>query len=87
MTTDNPIRAFILEFLHEQTGGQVALDHVGDIGILEGGFLDSLSIVLLMENLSEKFEIEIEDEDFEEENFATLEALCGFVDRKMPEPA
>lgn len=87
MNTKDAARLSILEFLHEQSAGQVALDHEGNIEILESGLLDSLSIVMLMEHLAENFDIEISDEDFEEENFATLDALCGFVDRKTSELA
>ncbi len=63
-------------------GGENDLD---SFQLLEGDNLDSLGIVQLMIFLGQTFDIEIEDEDFESENFETVGTLKAFVARKMSE--
>lgn len=50
--------------------------------LLAGGRLDSLGVLQLVGFLGEAFGIEVEDDDFTEENFATFGALRAFVARK-----
>jgi|GEM_PF-2680569 len=63
-------------------GGESDLDA---FPLLESDHLDSLGIVQLMIFLGQTFEIEIEDDDFEPENFETIGTLKAFVARKMTE--
>ena len=75
----------IVEFFNNagiDVGGESDLD---SFQLLEGDNLDSLGIVQLMIFLGQTFDIEIEDEDFEPENFETVGTLKAFVARKMSE--
>lgn len=47
--------------------------------LLAGGAIDSLGILELMTFLGERFDIEIEDGDFDGETFASLASLVRFV--------
>ncbi len=51
--------------------------------ILNSGAIDSLGILQLMMFLGERFEIEIEDDDFVPENFETVGKLVQFVELKQ----
>ena len=75
----------IIEFFNTagiDVSGESDLDQ---FQLLEGDNLDSLGIVQLMVFLGQTFEIEIEDEDFQPENFETVGTLKAFVSRKMSE--
>jgi acyl carrier protein len=50
--------------------------------LLGSGLLDSLGIIQLTTYLGEELGVEIADDDFTEENFATVGSLARFVERK-----
>jgi len=50
--------------------------------LLSGGAIDSLGILDLMAFVGETLGIEIQDEDFEPENFETVGHLIAFAERK-----
>lgn len=50
-----------------------------ELSLLENGAVDSLGILEIVGFLSDKFGIEIEDDDFEPENFESLSSLTRFV--------
>jgi acyl carrier protein len=50
-----------------------------DTPLLAGGTLDSLGILELVTFLTDELGIEIEDEDFVEENFGSIGRLAAFV--------
>lgn len=50
--------------------------------LLSSGLLDSLGVLQLVTFLAEEFGVEISDEDFSEENFATVGALLALVAMK-----
>jgi len=50
--------------------------------IIENGVLTSLQTVELVTFLEEKFDIFVEDEEFDEENFGSIEAIAGLVANK-----
>jgi acyl carrier protein len=52
--------------------------------LLSGGAIDSLGILELMTFLGERFDIEIEDGDFDGENVASLASLVRFVVERKP---
>lgn len=81
--SNDPITLKILEFVAQQAAGRATLPPEGDIALLEGNLLDSLGILQLMMFLGDAFGIEIGDEDFVPENFATVGTLAGFVRSKM----
>lgn len=57
------------------------LDGVEDI--IEGGYIDSFELMLLISTLSEEFEIEIDVDDIVPENFNSVDCIVRMVDRLM----
>ena len=47
--------------------------------LLEKGVLDSLAIVKLLSYLEEEFDVEIDDADFDPENFETIDSIAKLV--------
>ncbi|HVH45119.1 MAG TPA: phosphopantetheine-binding protein [Labilithrix sp.] len=48
------------------------------------GFVNSMFALQLVNFLEHEFEIEIENEDLELDNFRSIDAMRGFVERKRP---
>jgi methoxymalonate biosynthesis acyl carrier protein len=61
------------------TGGREVAD---DEPLIENGVLTSLQTVELVMFLEERFGIVIEDEEFDEENFGSIEAISELVASK-----
>jgi methoxymalonate biosynthesis acyl carrier protein len=53
-----------------------------DEPIIENGVLTSLQTVELVTFLEERFDIIVEDEEFDEENFGSVETIAGLVASK-----
>jgi methoxymalonate biosynthesis acyl carrier protein len=53
-----------------------------DEPIIENGVLTSLQTVELVTFLEERFDMIVEDEEFDEENFGSVEAIAGLVASK-----
>jgi methoxymalonate biosynthesis acyl carrier protein len=62
------------------TGGR---DIPEDEPIIENGVLTSLQTVELVMFLEERFGIMVEDEELDEENFGSVNAIAGLVAGKM----
>lgn len=58
-----------------------------DSPLLESGIIDSLGMLDLVAFLEQTFEIKVEDEELVPENFATLQSLTAFAERKQHEVA
>ena len=50
--------------------------------LIENGVLTSLQTVELVTFLEERFDIVVQDEEFDEENFGSVEAIAGLVASK-----
>jgi acyl carrier protein len=50
-----------------------------DASLLDGGILDSLSLVRLVVFLEEKFQVTIGEADLIPENFDTVDAICAYL--------
>jgi methoxymalonate biosynthesis acyl carrier protein len=61
------------------TGGR---EVAPDEQLIENGVLTSLQTVELVTFLEERFDIIVEDEEFDEENFGSVEAIAGLVASK-----
>ena len=61
------------------TGGR---EVAPDEPLIENGVLTSLQTVELVTFLEERFDIVVEDEEFDEENFGSVEAIAGLVANK-----
>ena len=78
MSVRRVIRSFILEELAQEE----ELQNLSDTDpLIESGLLDSLAIAKLIRFLQVEFQIEIGDPELIPENFATVEAICGLVER------
>ncbi len=53
-----------------------------DEPLIENGVLTSLQTVELVTFLEERFDILVEDEEFDEENFGSVEAIAALVANK-----
>jgi methoxymalonate biosynthesis acyl carrier protein len=53
-----------------------------DEPLIENGVLTSLQTVELVTFLEERFDIVVEDEEFDEENFGSVEAIASLVASK-----
>ena len=53
-----------------------------DEPLIENGVLTSLQTVELVTFLEERFDIIVEDEEFDEENFGSVEAIASLVANK-----
>jgi acyl carrier protein len=54
-----------------------------DTPLLESGIIDSLSLLKLVLFLEKQFGIAVKGQELVPENFATVDAICGFVKSKM----
>ncbi len=80
MATRFDVAPEIREWLKQNvTGGREVAD---DEPLIENGVLTSLQTVELVMVLEERFGIVIEDEEFDEENFGSIEAIAGLVANK-----
>jgi methoxymalonate biosynthesis acyl carrier protein len=61
------------------TGGR---EVAPDEPLIENGVLTSLQTVELVTFLEERFDIVVEDEEFDEENFGSVEAIASLVASK-----
>ncbi len=58
---------------------QHAKDLGPDDGLLSSGLLDSLAIVKLLSYLEDEFDVEIDDADFDPENFETIRSIAALM--------
>jgi len=73
-------RAAIRGWLQENvTGGR---DVANDELLIENGVMTSLQTVELVTFLEDEFGITVEDEEFDEENFGSVEAIAALVEGK-----
>ena len=80
MATRFDVAPEIREWLMQNvTGGREVAD---DEPLIENGVLTSLQTVELVMFLEERFGIVIEDEEFDEENFGSIEAISELVASK-----
>jgi acyl carrier protein len=80
MATRFDVAPEIREWLKQNvTGGREVAD---DEPLIEHGVLTSLQTVELVMFLEERFGIVIEDEEFDEENFGSIEAISELVASK-----
>jgi acyl carrier protein len=73
-------RAAIRGWLQENvTGGR---DVANDELLIENGVMTSLQTVELVTFLEDEFGIVVEDDEFDEENFGTVDAIAALVEGK-----
>ena len=75
----NPRQA-LREFLEHHVGDSQIRD---DEDLYKGGYVDSLFALELVAFVERKFGFAVEDQDLEIANFRSIDALTGFVERKV----
>ena len=74
------VRSFIEEnFLYMHPGLEVR----DDDNLMALGVMDSLSFVELVEEVQERYGIQVQDVEITEENFGSISALVGYIERKQ----
>ena len=81
-TIDDQIRDFLLRTF--PTARKTGLQN--DTLLLEGGVIDSLGTLNIVEFLERSFNITIADDDLVPENFATIDNLSAFTRKKIEQP-
>ena len=80
VVSNGEARAAIRGWLQENvTGGREVLN---DEPLIENGVMTSLQTVELVVFLEDTFGIVVEDEEFDEENFGSVEAIASLVASK-----
>lgn len=72
------IRQFIIETTYAPQP-----DVKDDTLIFVQGFFDSMGFILLINFIAEKYGIKTDDLELVEENFESINAIAGFIERKL----
>jgi acyl carrier protein len=76
--------AVVRDFLVNHSNQPVDADELDrSSDLLEEGVLDSLSLMVLVEFLTERYSIEFDADEVTPTNFASLEAIATLVDGKV----
>lgn len=77
------VEAKIAEFLETVSVDTSSYEMVSDVALLGDDTLDSLGLVQLTMFLGEEFDVSIEDDDFQPENFETVGKLARLIHAKL----
>ena len=78
------VRLSVIEIIAEIMGVEKKeIDVHDDESLIEGGLIDSMNIVTLIEFLGTEFKIEIEPEDLTIEYWDNLNAISVFIQQKV----
>jgi acyl carrier protein len=58
------------------------LELADDADLLQRGLIDSLGFVELVEEVQTRYGIDVEDIEITEQNFGSIDAIVGYVERK-----
>ena len=61
------------------------VDFETETELIDEGILDSFSVIQIVTNLMEEFDIYIDADDIEPENLNSFEAICELVQTKLDE--
>ena len=53
--------------------------------IFDTGLLDSMGLLFLIEFLNENYQVEVEDDELNPENFESINSIASFVEEKLKE--
>jgi acyl carrier protein len=82
MENSTVVKEEIKQFIIETTNAPEA-DVKDDTLIFVQGFFDSMGFLLLINFIEEKFGIKTDDSELLEENFESINAIAGFIQRKQ----
>lgn len=84
---DNDVEFRVLDVVRQFLGASATLPAGTDLDaqtpLLDSGVLDSLGILQLTTRIEQVFGIEVTDEDFVPENFATVGSLARYVGTRL----
>jgi acyl carrier protein len=81
MDQAHAIKEFIIaEFIPDIQVAQ--LDN--DYDLIAGGVIDSINLLRVITWLGNRFDIPLDEVEIAEKNFASVTAICEFVDRAAP---
>jgi len=75
------VEKIIAKFLANSIGWDDPV--AGDMSLIDGGLIDSLSIVQIVQSLQETFDIEIAVSDMVIDNFDTIDAITQLIHSKL----
>ena len=78
MDLDEKIKNYIIEASLEDAN-KIKKDTM----IFDTGLLDSMGLLFLIEFLKEEFDVEVDDEELNPENFESINSIVDFVEEKM----
>lgn len=73
-------KKLVSEYLCKIAGRQ---DLDESVDIFETGLVNSLATIQLIAFLEKNFKIKVEIDDLDRANFCSIQAVCGFLDRKV----
>lgn len=76
-------RSFVINwFVEHSTLTKEELEENNDINYLEQGWIDSFAFLELLSSCEEQLEIRFSDEDFDNDDFFTIEGFISALERK-----
>lgn len=61
------------------------VDYANEKSLVTGGVFDSFDIILLVDRISEEFDITIRPSDLRPENFNSADAMMALIERRLEE--
>lgn len=84
MTNLNDIKKAIREFLAEQLGSDAKIHELTDFApLISSRIIDSIIALKLVNHLEDKFHIEFEAHEVDQDNLDTIDSIAAFVQSKM----
>ncbi|MDP8228273.1 MAG: GNAT family N-acetyltransferase [Candidatus Electryoneaceae bacterium] len=75
------VEAIISEFIRKAYDIEVEMD--SDLSLIEGGLIDSLSLISVVQVLQDAFGVELFPQDITIENFDRIQAICSLISSKL----
>jgi acyl carrier protein len=75
------VKSYIIESVHAE---KEKINN--DTLVFKEGYFDSMGFITMISFLEEEFDIKTVDEDLIEENFESINAITGFISRKLQKP-
>ena len=84
MSQTQAIKETVKEYLLDNFLGRENSDELTDeTPLVTGGILDSITTLQLVAFLEEKYKVEFEPNELEQDNLNTISRIAGFVESKM----
>ena len=80
MSESERIKNQIKEYLKESAMSSTEIEN--ETKIFDQGLLDSMGLLFLIEYLNENFQVEVQDDELDPENFDSINNIASFISRK-----